>query len=203
MVRAPALLRPARSVSCRREALLRWTPRGVQSFSSSPPDESYFAVLGVPAAFSTDRDELKRSYRRLMAQLHPDKHSDKLGPEKLAMERRASEVTRAYDALKEPRTRATHLLRVLGRPMRETATGELVGHEFLMRVMEIREQVEARSGTDLRHLLQQNQAQIQAACEELDLAFRERNLDKALEVTAKLHYWDRIRETIREKMDDH
>jgi molecular chaperone HscB len=166
-------------------------------FSSS----NFFDVLGLPSSFSVNEEELRSVYRQLMKEYHPDKHSNKSPEDQNALEARASAVTRAYDTLKSPHSRSVHLLEVLGRPLEEAVSGELVGNEFLMDVMELREDVDRTAPGSLEPLLQENLVRVDETIQELVAAFAEESLDHALELTARLQYWNRIHETIREKME--
>jgi molecular chaperone HscB len=164
------------------------------------PDDS-FQILGLEHSFAVDPDRLKQSYRKLMIDFHPDKHSLKNSEEQDAFEKQASAVTRAYDTLKHPHTRATHLLEMLGHPMEDQAKGELVGPGFLMEIMEVRESIDSTIGDNaLRPLLLENQKRIEETSELLSRAFEQTSMEKALELTAQIQYFTRIDETIREKM---
>lgn len=161
-----------------------------------------FHALDVPENFDIDLDQLKKLYRTLMTNYHPDKHYSNPN-ECQDIEHRASVVTRAYDILKDPHTRAVHLLEVLGQPMLdEAANGELVGSEFLMYIMEVRESI---SLTDddriLKQMLDENRIRNEQTCNDLANAFAQHDYRKALELTAQLQYWHRIDETIRDKID--
>lgn len=197
----------------RRASDLDWQPIpidralfcSIRSFSTTNSTEkrNAFSILGVPKQFAIDASQLKTLYRQLMAELHPDKHANKTETERLDFERQASEVTNAYETLVEVHTRATHLLDVLGRPMEDSASGKVVGHEFLMEVMLLREEIDSSSGDEmLKPLLGRNQYRIEETCQELEQAFEESDLDKAVELTARLQYWNRIDETIREKINN-
>jgi molecular chaperone DnaJ len=61
----------------------------------------YYATLGVEK--SSTEDELKKAYRRLAMQYHPDKN----GGAKEA-EERFKEITEAYDVLRDPQKRAAY-----------------------------------------------------------------------------------------------
>jgi DnaJ-class molecular chaperone len=63
-------------------------------------ERDYYTVLGVPRHASPD--EIKKAYRRLARQYHPDLHS---GPRKAQMEERFKELNQAYEVLSEPETR--------------------------------------------------------------------------------------------------
>ena len=179
-------------------------------FASASPErvtydeDDYFSVLGVPYSFAMDENQLKTSYKKLMSEYHPDRHGSKSLKEQEELEHKASAVARAYDTLKRPHERATHLLEILGRPMEEASTGDLVGSEFLMNIMEIRSAVEYTEGDEnLKGLLEENEKRIQANNEELAKAFEDRDLEKALELTARLQYFNRVDETIKEKMESY
>jgi molecular chaperone DnaJ len=61
------------------------------------PATDYYAVLGVDRDASAD--DIKRAYRRLARELHPDVNPDP------ATQERFKEVTRAYDVLADPQRR--------------------------------------------------------------------------------------------------
>ena len=58
----------------------------------------YYAVLGV--ARDATPEEIKKAYRRLARQLHPDVNPDE--------EERFKEVTKAYEVLSDPQKRELH-----------------------------------------------------------------------------------------------
>ena len=60
--------------------------------------QDFYAVLGVPK--DANEDTIKKAYRKLASQLHPDKN-----PGNKAAEARFKEVNRAYDALSDAKKR--------------------------------------------------------------------------------------------------
>src|SRR5207248_5972583 len=63
----------------------------------------YYAQLGVKR--DADEAEIKKAYRRLAMQYHPDR----VGPdEKQAAEAKFKEITEAYEVLRDPEKRATY-----------------------------------------------------------------------------------------------
>ena len=181
------------------------------SLSTSSVD--FFDILNIPRRFSINDSEIKSNYRRLMNELHPDKHTTgKSMEERQQIEDQASQVTQAYQVLKYPHERAMHLLQLVEHPMEETSNGDLVGGAFLMEMMELRESIDSlvanESDSDsesgitkkLKDLVTHTKDEISKLCDELDIAFQAENYDTAIELTAKLQYWNRIEETINEKL---
>lgn len=62
--------------------------------------EDYYQILGVSR--DVDKDELKRAYRRLARQYHPDVNKEAGAEEKF------KEINRAYEVLSEPETRGRY-----------------------------------------------------------------------------------------------
>lgn len=174
-------------------------------FDDEPAAWNAFDVLGVPERFKIDEDDLKKKYRKLMNEYHPDRNRQLSPDEQEEMGDKSSAVTQAYQELTSPHTRASHLMAVRGKPMNETLSQEAVGMDFLMQVMEIREEVDSvETGSDeaLRNLLASNEQKIAETCTELETAHESGDLDRALQLTAQLQYWNRVTETIREKMEN-
>ena len=63
-------------------------------------DKDYYKILGVSKTAS--QDEIKRAYRKLAVQFHPDKNKTKEGEQKF------KEVSKAYEALSDPQKRQAY-----------------------------------------------------------------------------------------------
>lgn len=93
------------------EAMLRGAHAGqaggAGNYSSTQQIDDAYKVLGVSASAS-DAD-IKRAYRKLMSENHPDKLAGRGLPESMRemAEERTREISHAYDVIKEARKRAS------------------------------------------------------------------------------------------------
>ena len=60
----------------------------------------YYEILGVDR--NTDKEEIKRAYRRLARKYHPDVNKE------AGADERFKEINRAYEVISEPETRARY-----------------------------------------------------------------------------------------------
>ncbi|GGC76296.1 co-chaperone DjlA [Marinobacter halophilus] len=93
------------------EAMLRGAHAGRaggnQNYSSGQQIDDAYKVLGVsPSASDAD---IKRTYRKLMSENHPDKMAGRGMPESMRemAEERTGEISHAYDVIKEARKQAS------------------------------------------------------------------------------------------------
>lgn len=139
-----------------------------------------------------------------MNELHPDRHMNNNKSEQNEKNAiLASNVTRAYSTIMDPHARALHLLQLHGYDITEMDRGDvLVGSNMLHEIMEIREAIyEASTDEDLKPMLKHNSLYIQRTCLQLASALDDQeDYEEAKKLTAQLQYWNRIDETIREKM---
>lgn len=137
-----------------------------------------------------------------MVEVHPDRHASKPSDEREAVADLASIVTTGYAVLKDDHERALHLLTLEGEPMEDTISGDIVGQEVLMTVMELREEVDlAQNNEDLKRLQDENDERVREACREIGAAFDGHDLGEVKRWTAMLQYWNKIEEEISKKID--
>ena len=186
----------SRSLSIR-QSLFRSTT--VRSFSTN-----YFKTLSIdPPTFKLEEKDLHARYKKLMVANHPDKFS---GSDEVAR-LDPKEITNAFRTLKTPHLRADHLLSISGDELGEDNQSEVLPMEFLMEMMEIREELEEIGDTEsneaerakLENLKDANLNRVNATISVLEDAFDGSDIKLARENTAKLNYYRRIEEEIKEK----
>src|SRR5688572_1830498 len=112
---------------------------------------SPFELLGVPALFALDEQELEKRHRDLSRALHPDRYTGRPSSERREALSRAISVNEAFRKLRDPLSRAEALLAQLGREVSETNQPK-PEPSLLMQVMEQREELSTarRSGDRAR-----------------------------------------------------
>jgi molecular chaperone HscB len=104
-------------------------------------NQNHFKLFGLTEGFALHQDELDRVYRRLQAEVHPDRFTHASENERRMSMQWAMHVNEAYQTLKKPLKRAGYLLSLHGiDPKIETNTS--MPHDFLAAQMEWREAIE-------------------------------------------------------------
>jgi molecular chaperone HscB len=101
--------------------------------------QSLFAILGLPASFSLNQKALEQAYFAAQRATHPDRFIGKPEAERVAAISRSTLVNDAYESLKNPLTRAEHLLELHG--IHALSDDAKVPPAILMEMMELRERV--------------------------------------------------------------
>lgn len=108
--------------------------------------EDYFQLFGLPAQFAIDNEALNATWRRLAAQVHPDRHATAGAAERRVAMQWASTINDAHRILKSPIDRARYLCERAGCDL-QTESNTRMNGTFLMRQMDWREQLDdVRSG---------------------------------------------------------
>jgi molecular chaperone HscB len=107
---------------------------------------SHFELFGLQPAFSVDREALERAYREIQSRVHPDRFAHAGDAERRASLQWTTRVNEAYQALKNPVARASHLLALHGVDV-AFETNTAMPADFLMQQMELREALEDATET--------------------------------------------------------
>lgn len=103
--------------------------------------EDYFKLFGLPSQFALDDEALDATWRRLAAQVHPDRYATAGAAERRVAMQWASTINDAYRVLKSPIERARYLCEQAGYDLQTESNTKMDG-QFLMHQMEWREQLD-------------------------------------------------------------
>ena len=102
---------------------------------------SHFDLFGLAPAYALETDALERSYHEIQSRVHPDRFAHAGDAERRASLQWTTRVNEAFQILKNPVTRAKHLLELHGVDV-AFETNTAMPSEFLMQQMELRETLE-------------------------------------------------------------
>ena len=103
---------------------------------------SFFELFGLTPAFALDAEALEASYREIQSRVHPDRFAHAGDAERRASLQWTTRVNEAFQVLKNPVSRAAHLLELQGVDV-AFETNTAMPQQFLMQQMELREALES------------------------------------------------------------
>jgi len=103
--------------------------------------QNHFELFGLAPAFAVEGEALERSYREIQSKVHPDRFAHAGDAERRASLQWTTRVNEAFQILKNPVTRAKHVLELHGVDV-AFETNTAMPPEFLMQQMELRESLE-------------------------------------------------------------
>jgi molecular chaperone HscB len=114
--------------------------------------QNYFALFQLPQQFNIESATLDTHYRKLLAEVHPDKFVNRSAAERMQSMQQATLANEAYQTLKQPTARARYLLQLAGVATDEENNTAMPA-DFLMAQMEWREAMDdARFAKDIAAL---------------------------------------------------
>lgn len=117
-------------------------------------EKNYFTLLGQPQHFSVDNAALKKRFRVLQRQYHPDRHVGTTPQEHRLAVQFSAHLNTAFTVLDNPVKRAAHLLELAGVSV-DYQNSTIKDTGFLIEQMDTREAIsDARAATDLPALQQ-------------------------------------------------
>jgi molecular chaperone HscB len=103
--------------------------------------QSHFDLFGLQPAFAVDRERLESAYREIQSRVHPDRFAQAGDAERRASLQWTTRVNEAYRTLRNPVSRASHILALNGVDV-AFETNTAMPAQFLMEQMELREALE-------------------------------------------------------------
>ncbi len=103
--------------------------------------KNFFEIFSLPESFELDLVQLADEYKKLLAQVHPDKFSDADDTTKLQALQMSAYINDAYSALKDPLKRAAYILTLNGVDPHEHNQQHL-SESLLLQQMDWRDQLD-------------------------------------------------------------
>ncbi len=167
-------------------------------------EQNYFKLFGFDENFDVDRGTLSDRYQQFQREVHPDRFAHKSEREQRMAVQYTAHINEAFDTLKSPLKRATHLLKVKGRPI-EAETSFAMDPLFLMQQMELRESLEDATDIDeLDALRDTTEGLWKDTITEYRTAIEhdEVDLDTAESTVRKLQFLNKLRREIEQAEDE-
>jgi molecular chaperone HscB len=159
----------------------------------------HFALFDLPARFALDEASLERAYRRVQAQVHPDRFAAAGAAERRVAMQWAALANEAFRTLRSPVARAAYLCERHGQPIGAESNTAMPA-EFLMQQMQWREELdEARGGhrEAAQALVREVEARRTEALARVASALDERgDYAAAAAGVRELHFIDRFRDEL-------
>lgn len=161
---------------------------------------NFFEHFHLPVSFTIDTQVLEANYRKIQAEVHPDKFVTASPSERLQSMQTATLTNEAYQTLKHPTARARYLLQLQGVETLEDSNTAMPA-DFLMTQMEWREAIEdaqhAKDIDALDALLRDIQHTGKALQADVARALTN-NVQQAAQLVRKLSFIDKITADIRD-----
>jgi molecular chaperone HscB len=160
--------------------------------------QNYFALFQLPQQFNIDSAKLDANYRKVLAEVHPDKFVNASSATRMQSMQQATLANEAYQTLKRPTARARYLLTLAGVATDEENNTAMPA-DFLMAQMEWREAMDdARFAKDvaaLDALLKEMNSQAKALQQQVADEIEQAPVQAAMTVR-KLQFIDKVSEDV-------
>jgi molecular chaperone HscB len=166
-------------------------------------DDDDFTLFGLPRRHAVDRAEVDTRWRRLQAEVHPDRFaSEGAAAQRVAMQW-AVRVNEAHARLKDPVRRGAYLCELAGHPV-DAERNTAMPTAFLHQQMEWREALDEASGRDdVEALLAEVDAAQRRMLHELQVQLDEQaDAGSAAASVRALMFVNRFRHDVERRLDD-
>lgn len=150
---------------------------------------SLFDILGLPQAFDVNLNALEKAYFSAQRETHPDRLIGKAEKEREQAVLRSQLVNDAYETLKNPLTRAEHLLELRDVFVSDEENTS-VPPAVLMEMMELRERIAevAQDGPGLLAMVEDTKKRAADTTAAIAKAFAANDVGAAAAETVRLRY---------------
>lgn len=166
--------------------------------------QNFFEVLGLEWGFELDKAELEAHYLERAAKWHPDRFVSAGEDEKNKALVESTQLNEAYRALKNPVTRAEHLVWTLGIDLASSDPQKGAPQPdpaFLMEMLERREALQSGEQS-LDAALESAEAQVEASLGQAAAAIANKDAKGAAQALVARRYWQRLVDEIEQSLDE-
>jgi molecular chaperone HscB len=169
-------------------------------------NRNHFELFGLPPAFALSRETLDQAYRRIQAEVHPDRFAPAGEAEQRLAMQWTARVNEAYQTLRQPFERARYLLELKGVQAMD-ARNTAMPADFLLQQMEWRERLAeasaAKDFTALQRMATDTQTQLAHLERQLAELLDERHdYAAAAEVLRKYRFMDKLLAEIDQALEE-
>ncbi|MEZ8826188.1 co-chaperone HscB [Vibrio amylolyticus] len=166
---------------------------------------NHFELFGLPIQFPLDGSLLSSQFRELQKRFHPDNFATSSERDRLMSVQQAAQINDAYQALKNPISRAEYLLTISGYEL-ESEQQTMQDPLFLMDQMELREELEEiESASDAEDKLFDFEQRISKLFKQelgnLEAALEKAEWSLAANLVRKLKFIDKLLQQIEQVED--
>src|SRR3954467_12201438 len=157
---------------------------------------SHFELFGLAPAFGLDKEVLEKAYRDIQSRVHPDRFAHAGDAERRASLQWTTRVNEAYRTLRNPVSRASHLLALNGVDV-AFETNTVMPAEFLMEQMDLREALEEAAQSKDAAALEALQKRIDADSRDIEQQLgaridQERDYAGAADLVRELKFLEKL-----------
>lgn len=158
---------------------------------------NYFELFHLPVSFDVDNEQLEKQLRQLQSQHHPDVQTDSHAQKKA--EQLSAVINNAYQALKYPDSRASHLLELAGQG--DNLEQSIRDLDFLDKAMDFRIELDEAENQGLLALNNRLQSWLAELSNQFHQAYINQNWQQAVDFAQKLKFLVKIDKDITKKVD--
>ncbi len=162
--------------------------------------QNFFALFDLEPSFTLDEGLLKKQFLNLQKAFHPDRFAQQNEAEKLKALQHSTLLNDAFQNLKNPITRAQHLLALENHPFSPNAP---MPSDFLMRQMEWHEELEHSQNDEsaLENLLEKVERQWQKSLKNLEKNLKTKNFEESAYWVRALMFLEKIQNAVEESLN--
>lgn len=155
-------------------------------------------------SWNFDQRQLRKEYRNLQAQHHPDMLGGNMSQEVASSGGSYSSLlNKAYHTLKDPLPRSQYMLKVLNNlDLTEERISQGIMQSdpsILMQVLDTHEQLEeVQNEEDVKKIDVENRDRIRGVDSQLQVCYETKDYDRAARLTVELKYWVNLANAIKE-----